>query len=177
MFKIKYQIGKINYYYYNFFHSWFLAIRWIKNALKQPYPTQKEFFLVYNHFLTNHFNQPLFLVYIWIRLFSSLLFFQQAGSMPGGALWTGSEWNHVWVSPQLLKNSFTTSGQQDSNPLPSIFDSQHLSFGLNHTDSHQIWLVKMAGYGVIHIQRPASGPENDFRPKIVRYFSGRIGSD
>jgi hypothetical protein len=28
-----------------------------------------------------------------------------------------------------LKNSFTTSGQQDSNPLPSIFDSQHRIFG------------------------------------------------
>jgi hypothetical protein len=25
-------------------------------------------------------------------------------------------------------------------------------------------------------QRPASGPENDFRPKIARYFSGRVGS-
>jgi hypothetical protein len=56
--------------------------------------TQMEFFLVYqpisvyNHILTNHFWCE-FLVYIWITLFSSLLFFQQAGSMPGDALWAG----------------------------------------------------------------------------------------
>jgi hypothetical protein len=94
--------------------------------------------------LTNHFWCE-FLVYIWTKFFSSLLFFQQAGSMPGGATWAESQWNHVWVSPQLLKNSFTTSGQQDSNPLLSIFDSQHRNFGWNHTDSHQFWLLKMAG--------------------------------
>jgi hypothetical protein len=40
-------------------------------------------FLVYQRILVyNHFNQP-FLVYILITLFSSLLFFQQTGSMPG----------------------------------------------------------------------------------------------
>jgi hypothetical protein len=83
------------------------------------------------------------LVIIWTTLFSSLLFFQHAGSMPGGATWAGSQWNHVWVSSQLLKNSFTTSRQQDSNPLASIFDSQHRNFGWNHTDSHQFWLLKM----------------------------------
>jgi hypothetical protein len=54
--------------------------------------------------------------------------------MPGGALWAGSQWNHVWVSLKLLKNSFRTSGLQDSNPLPSIFDSQHRSFGWIHTN-------------------------------------------
>ncbi len=59
------------------------------------------------------------------------------------SLWAGSQWNHAWVSPQLLKNSFTTSGMHDSNPHPSIFDSQHRNFGWNHADSHQFWLVKM----------------------------------
>ncbi len=94
--------------------------------------------------LTNHFWCE-FLVIIWTTLFSSLLFFQQAGSMPGDAMWAGSQWNHAWLSTQSLKNSFTTSRQQDSNPLPSIFDSQHRNFGWNHTDSHQFWLLKMVG--------------------------------
>jgi hypothetical protein len=44
---------------------------------KWAYNFQIEFFLVYNHF-----NQP-FLVYIWTTLISCLLFFQQAGRMPG----------------------------------------------------------------------------------------------
>jgi hypothetical protein len=61
-----------------------------------------------------------FLVIIWTTLFSSLLFFQQAGSMPGGATWAGSQWNHVWVSPQLLKNSFSTSGQAGFEPTPFV---------------------------------------------------------
>jgi hypothetical protein len=57
------------------------------------------------------------------------------------------EFNEIMsgMSPQLLKNSFTTSGQQDSNPLPSIFDSKHRNFCWNHTDSHQFWLLKMVG--------------------------------
>ncbi len=96
--------------------SWYFM--WKFNTTVEPQNMRIIFFfLVYNHF-----NQP-FLVYIWITLFSSLLFFQQAGSMLGGALWAGCQWNHVWVSPQLLKNSFTISGLQDSNPIPSIFDS------------------------------------------------------
>ncbi len=40
--------------------------------------------------LTNHFWCE-FLVIIWTTLFSSLLFFQQAGNMPGGATWAGSQ--------------------------------------------------------------------------------------
>jgi hypothetical protein len=49
------------------------------------------------------------------HFFWDYYFFQQAGSMAGGTLWARSQWNHVWVSPQLLKNSFTASGLQDSN--------------------------------------------------------------
>ncbi len=50
--------------------------------------------------------------------------------------WAESEWNHVWLSPQLLKISFTTSCLQDSNPLPSIFHSE-LRFWLLKMVTHQ----------------------------------------
>ncbi len=112
---------------------------------------------------------------IWTTLFLSLLFFQQAGSMPEGATWAGSQWNHVWVSPQLLKNSFTTSGQQDSNPLPSIFDSQHRNFGCLK------WLVKMvkspknfvSGYSF------SSNPEGEWKncQRVLKFLPLIFGSE
>jgi hypothetical protein len=87
---------------------------------------------------TSHFNQP-FLVWIFgdylNHTFSSLLFFQQAGSMPGGATWAGSQWNHVWVSSQLLKNSFTTKSSAGFEPTPFDF----------WLPTPQFWLVLAAG--------------------------------
>jgi hypothetical protein len=100
----------------------------IKLAIFWKYPRWKFFWW------TNHFNQPflvwIFGVYLNHFYFESITF---PASRKHARRWSVSRKsmrNHAWVSPQLLKNSFITSGQQDSNPLPSIFDSQHRSFWL-----------------------------------------------
>ncbi len=90
-----------------------------------------------------------FLVYILITLFSSLLFFQQAGSMPGDALWAGSQWDHG-CHPSYLKTvsqqvvcRIRTHSLRFSAPNTAILVGImqiHTNFGCLK------WLVKMVNH-------------------------------
>ncbi len=90
-----------------------------------------------------HLLQP-FLVWIFgVYFFFESIIFPASREHARRCYLSRKSMKSCLVSPQLLKNCFTTSGLQDSNSLPSMFDSQHRSFGWNHKDLHQFWLVKM----------------------------------